>query len=135
MAAFEECAQQAAFKKIRLGRRQVQLILDKVGPLAYNLDTPPGIHPVFHVSLLKPCADDPLPSQELEEVPPPAILVDGELIYDVDSILQHKRRGRGYSVLVKWTGYAEPTWEPLTALRNTTAYKEYEATPAPLGGG
>ena len=111
-------------------------VLEKVGPLAYKLDTPPGIHPVFHVSLLKPCAEDPLPSQELSETEPPGVLVDGDVFYDVDKILKHKRRGRGYAVLVKWTGYPIPTWEPLSELRSTVAYQEYEATlPAPLRGG
>ncbi|XP_044724102.1 reverse transcriptase (RNA-dependent DNA polymerase) domain-containing protein [Hirsutella rhossiliensis] len=51
-------------------------------PLGHTrrLDTPPGIHNVFHVSLLRLAADDPLPSQTSDDYRPPAILTDdGEL--------------------------------------------------------
>ena len=32
---------------------------------AVRLDTPEGIHPVFHISLLRRAREDPLPSQTL----------------------------------------------------------------------
>ena len=31
-------------------------------------------------------------------------------------------------MLVKWTGYAQPTWEPLSAFLETEALDRYEAT-------
>ena len=33
-----------------------------IGTYAVQLDTPPGIHPVFHMSLVKKTVEDPLPS-------------------------------------------------------------------------
>ena len=38
-------------------------VLACFGTYAVQLDTPPRIHPVFHVSLVKKAAEDPLPSQ------------------------------------------------------------------------
>ncbi|KAL5599077.1 uncharacterized protein BROUX77_006110 [Berkeleyomyces rouxiae] len=55
-----------------------------------------GIHPVFHVSLVRRARDDPLPSQVLANPEPPAIAPEeasGDLVageYLVDEILQHK---------------------------------------------
>ena len=37
-------------------------VLACIGTHAVQLDTPPGIHPIFHVSLVKKAAEDPLPS-------------------------------------------------------------------------
>ena len=90
---------------------------------AVQLDTPPGIHPIFHVSLVKKAAEDPLPSQLTTDNEPGmifdtpedpssvAINSDGE--YTIERILRHKRQGRGWCLLVKWLSWAEPTWEPL----------------------
>ena len=78
-----------------------------------RLNMPSGIHPVFHVELIRPAATDPFPSQIVDDSQPPPVLVDGELEYEVEEILstREKRVGRGIQteVLVKWVGYAETT--------------------------
>ena len=45
---------------------------------------------------------------------PPAELIEGEEVYEVNTILKHRRRGRGYQFLVKWKDYpiSEASWEP-----------------------
>ncbi|KAL5594222.1 uncharacterized protein BROUX77_007569 [Berkeleyomyces rouxiae] len=71
-------------------------VIQVVGTHAVKLDTPTGIHPVFHVSLVRRARDDPLPSQVLANPEPPAIAPEeasGDLVageYLVDEILQHK---------------------------------------------
>lgn len=105
-------------------------VLEAIGTHSYRLDTPPGIHDVFHVDLLRTAATDPLDSQALDDQQPEPIQVDGEDEYGVEAILDHRtmRRGRGTreEVLVKWSGYAQPTWEPRTALEDTLALGAYE---------
>jgi hypothetical protein len=70
-------------------------ILKSVGKRAYKLALPSSmkIHPVFHVSLLHPAADDPFPGQNHEEQPPP-ITIDGEDEYEVEEILDSRTRYR-----------------------------------------
>jgi hypothetical protein len=91
-------------------------VIAKVSSHAYKLELPDSmkIHPVFHVSLLRPAAheSDYLPGQ-LEE-PPEPVVVDGELEYFVESIedMRFNRRSRKWEYLVKWTGYDELSWEP-----------------------
>jgi hypothetical protein len=72
------------------------------------------IHPVFHVSLLEPAADDPYPGQRPD--PPPPVEIDGELEWQVDEVLDSRwtgrERNRKLEYLVKWTGYDQPLWEP-----------------------
>ena len=94
----------------------------------YKLDVPPGIHPVFHASLLKRDTNDPLPSQTTTHNEPGPTLVEGQAEYNVEEVLRHRRRGRGWQLLVKWEGWAKPTWEPLTALHDTIALAYYETT-------
>ena len=48
-------------------------VLEVIGTHAVRLNTPPGIHPVFHVDLLRPAATDPFPSQQSDDPQPPAI--------------------------------------------------------------
>lgn len=107
-----------------------------IGSHSYRLDTPPGIHNVFHSKLLRLAATDPLPSQTSDDAQPPAYVIDDQEEYDVEEILRTTkvRRGRGYQhkVLVKWRGYARPTWEPLSALADTAALASYEAIHGPV---
>jgi hypothetical protein len=45
----------------------------------------------------------------------------------VEEILNVRRKGRGYHVLVKWTGYAQPTWKLLSAFLDNEALDMFEA--------
>jgi hypothetical protein len=102
-------------------------VTELIGTHACRLSTPPGIHDVFHVSLLRRASDNPLPSQANDDTQPPAILTeDGDLEWEVEEILGSRKRGRSYQVQVKWTGYAQPTWEPLSEFLNTAALEAYE---------
>jgi transposase InsO family protein len=103
-------------------------VTEKIGSHAYRLNTPPGIHNVFNVQLLRLANSDPLPGQKVSDPQPPAILVDGEEEYEVESILKERLKGknRERQLLVKWRGYAKPTWEPAKALEDTAAYDLFE---------
>jgi hypothetical protein len=48
---------------------------------------PTGVHPVFHVELVRPAASDPFSSQIVDDTQPAPIKVDSELEYEVEEIL------------------------------------------------
>jgi len=103
-------------------------IIKVVSDVAYTLELPEPylqakIHPTFHVSLLKPYKSDGTFH------PPAPLLIDGELEYEVEDILQvrdlksnRKTKKDGSMTkgkvskeyLVKWKGYGYEhcTWEP-----------------------
>lgn len=108
-------------------------VLEVVNPSSYRLDTPPGIHNVFNVDLLRPASTDKLPSQITDDWQPPAILMDGHEKWEIEKIIatRYKRLpGRSKRTRkehkVKWTGYQAPTWEPASALANTEALQVYQ---------
>ena len=86
-------------------------VLACIGTHAVQLDTPLGIHPVFHVSLVKKAAEDPLPSQltidnepgMICDIPedPSSVAINSDGEYTIERILQHRRQGRGWRLLVK----------------------------------
>lgn len=116
-------------------------ITEVVSPWAYRLllPDPMRIHPVFHVSLLRPAADDPLPAQEND--PPPPVEVDGLQEWEVEEVLDSRwdRRGRGRPRLkytVKWTGYDDPEEIPASYLENAQEvvrnfHRRYPFKPGP----
>ena len=53
-------------------------VLEVISSHNYRLDTPPGIHNVFHASLLKRAAADPFPNQCQDNLRPPIIIIDRE---------------------------------------------------------
>ena len=55
----------------------------------------------------------------------PPIKVDGQDEYEVESILGHRRRGKGFQYNVKWLGWSRPTWEPAIELGHLDKWKEY----------
>jgi len=105
-------------------------VLRQVGAVAFQLelpDTMSRLHPVFHASLLKPYFE----GAHSVKPPPPTLMDDGSLEYEVEAILdmrQRARRGgkrkstRGNQVLteylIKWLGYSHEhnSWEPAANL-------------------
>ena len=71
-----------------------------------------SIHDVFHIDLLTPYNETTMHGPNFIEPPPD--LIDGEEEYEVESILDSRRSGRGRKLqyLVKWKGYsdAENQW-------------------------
>ena len=70
------------------------------------------VHNVFHATLLKPYTETKTYRENYTR-PPPDLLEDQE-VYEVETIVKHRRRGRGYQYFIKWKGYPieEATWEP-----------------------
>ena len=94
-------------------------ILERIGPVAYRLDVPlsEGIHPVFHVSVLRPFAEDAQgdrPRPALEAIPGPT-----GMEFEVDAILDMREVSGNREYLVQWRGrpVEEATWEPQAHLR------------------
>ena len=109
----------------------------KLSPLVYELDLPSTllIHPVFHVSKLRPHRSSERFDPHRPPVPdrPAPEIIDDEEVYEVEAIRQHrlrKWRGRTYKqYLVKWKDYPEweNTWEWEDTLINSRAViEEYE---------
>ena len=105
-------------------------VIKAVGSHAYQLNTPEGIHNVFHTNLLRLAQSNPFPSQFNDDPQPPPIRVDNEDEQSVEEIrgtrLRKIGRGRRRQLLVKWVGFARPTWEPFSALENTVALDVFE---------
>lgn len=101
------------FKYSKLGPKYFGpfLVIEKVGQVAYKLDLPneAQIHPVFHVSLLKPARGNhatlvPLPTT-------PRFFLQPRAIIDRRVVKSHNKAV--VQVLVHWTGLSpsEATWE------------------------
>ncbi len=102
-------------------------VVGVVGSHSYRLDTPPGIHNVFHSKLLRLASYDPLASQVQDDTQPQPRLIQQEDEYEVEDILDEKTVRRKRQYLVKWTGYAHPTWEPVSAMQDVSALDRWEA--------
>ncbi|KAL0163818.1 hypothetical protein M9458_039571, partial [Cirrhinus mrigala] len=93
-------------------------IVKQITPVSFRLELPPEyrISPTFHVSLLKP-AGPPEGEEDLDETAPqgpPPILIDGEEVYRVNTILDSRRRRGQIEYLVYWEGFGpeERSWTP-----------------------
>ena len=106
--------------KIRPQREGPFVISKVLGPLTYWLELPPTwqIHNVFHAILLRPYIENDTHGANFPWPPPE--LLEGEEVYEVESILKHRRQGCGYQYLWKWKGYliTEATWESELAFSN-----------------
>ena len=94
-------------------------IQEVMGPVTYKLRLPPQwkIHDVFHGKTLTPYCETEVHGKNFPEPPPD--LINGEEEFEVDSIWDHWKQGRGYLYLVRWKGYPDKTWEPERNLKNS----------------
>ncbi|CAJ0955099.1 unnamed protein product [Ranitomeya imitator] len=90
------------FKPRFIGPYRISEILN---PVSFRLTLPDSfsIHNVFHRSLLRRYVAPMVPSVE----PPAPVLVEGELEYIVEKILDSRVSRRKLQYLVKWKGYAQ----------------------------
>ena len=99
-------------------------ILAKIGKSSYKLELPPSmkIHSTFHISLLEPYSDSPLPSQRKE--PPLPVETEGEPEYELDEIVDSRLyRGSQLQYRAKWTGYPpenDNVWYPASDFENAS---------------
>ena len=80
-------------------------VIGVVGEQAYELELPEKwtIHPVFHVSLLEPYKSRP--GEDPASHPEAALLDEDEEWYEIEEILDDRRRRGRTEYLVRWTGY------------------------------
>jgi len=113
----------------RLGKFRIS---EKISSHAFKLELPPTmrIHPVFHISLLEPVGTDPLRGQT--HPPPPPVIVDNQEEWEVDEVLDSRRRYGKLEYLVRWLGYDPPTWEPSKFLEHApvVVHKFHELYPS-----
>ncbi|KAK3538874.1 hypothetical protein QTP86_018765 [Hemibagrus guttatus] len=120
-------------------------IVRKINPVTYRLQLPHEykIHPVFHVSLLKPHHPSVSPSTEpgAAEEPPIPLLIDDGPAYLVKEVLDSRRRGGRLEYLVDWEGYGpeERSWIPRDDILDPGLREDFHAShpdrPAPRGRG
>jgi len=86
-----------------------------IRPMAYRLRLPhwmKQLHPVFNVVKLTPALDDLITGRKMEDHPPP-IVVNGEVEWKVEEILDSRWHQRRFQYLIKWKGYSckHNSWE------------------------
>jgi hypothetical protein len=77
------------------------MVRKAIGSHSYKLDTLPRVHNVFHSRLLRPVKEKTLSGQVVTDAHPSAQIVDGDLEYTVDKILDKKGKGSRARCLVK----------------------------------
>ena len=95
-------------------------ILARVGPVAYRLQLPEGVglHPVFHVSLLKKSIGSADTASRTLPAPLDDIAPDGEPVAVLDKRVVYRNSAPLTQVLVQWSHLHpdHPTWEYLPDL-------------------
>ena len=109
-----------------LGPYQVDKVVGTHG-LAYKLHIPAfmRLHPVFPISALEPFHGRPGEDPSTLQEP----YVQGNNVYEVEAILNHKGNGRNRHFYIKWKDYEdeENTWEPRRNVFAKELLADYEA--------
>ena len=92
-------------KKMKPKREGPFSITEVLGPVTYRLQLPVTwwIHNVFHAALLWLYKENEVYGENFAKPPPE--LENNEEFYEVETILNHRKRGWGYQYFVKWQGY------------------------------
>jgi hypothetical protein len=106
-------------------------VVKDINGIAFKLALPvtmSKVHPVFHASLLKPY----FPSGSTQPPTPPIIDAEGDVVFFVETILDHRLRKSGRKniteYLIKWRGYSHEhnTWEPETNIFDADLITDYK---------
>ncbi|XP_028080615.1 uncharacterized protein LOC114282169 [Camellia sinensis] len=96
------------------------LILERLGPVAYRVALPPGMHNVFHISILHGYLRDPFHVIDYQR-----IVLDDDMIYEekpiqiIDRQVKQLRNNSISMVKVEWKEHCgkEATWEQEDEMR------------------
>jgi hypothetical protein len=103
------------------------LVLKKVGTVSYKLQLPDKsrAHDVFHESALRKYE---FKGGKSYPKPDPIIAEDGSKEFEVEEILNKRKRRQRIEYLVKWKGYPlhDATWEPFENVKELKALDEFE---------
>jgi Chromo (CHRromatin Organisation MOdifier) domain/Integrase zinc binding domain len=108
-------------------------VIQVINPVVFKLELPDQwrqkrVHPVFHASLLSPYKETEENGQTFTEPAPD--IIEGEEEYEVEQVLDSRRKGRGKGRLeyfLKWEGYphAHNTWEPADQVHADDLVEEF----------
>jgi len=81
---------------------------------------------VFNVVKLSAAPDDPILGRE-PRPPPPSIIVDGELEWEVEEVLDSRWHWRRFQFLIKWKGFNREhnSWEVASDVKAPDLVAEY----------
>ncbi|OAV84942.1 hypothetical protein PTTG_30931, partial [Puccinia triticina 1-1 BBBD Race 1] len=93
----------------------------KISPSVYKLTLPlsmKGVHPVFHISVLRKHAPDTIIGRRQRE--PEPVEVEGQEEWAVAEILDCRKRGKRLEYLIQWAGFGpeDNSWEPESNLEH-----------------
>ncbi|KAI2656914.1 Transposon Tf2-6 polyprotein [Labeo rohita] len=106
----------------------------QITPVSFRLELPPEyrISPTFHISLLKP-AGRPGGAENLEGIVqqgPTPLIIDGEEVYRVNTILDSRRRRGRLQYLVDWEDFGpeEQSWVPAEDILDPSLLTDYHTS-------
>ena len=84
------------------------------------------MYPVFNVVKLSATPDDLIPERK-PQAPLPPIVVDGELEWEVEEVLDSRWHWRRFQFLIKWKGFSREhnSWEVASNVKVLDFVAEY----------